>query len=170
MHRRAVSLLLLIAVAAPGCSRPPSGAPGEARVERVVDGDTIVVDLAGQEVTVRLLGIDTPETHHPDKPIECHGPEASARLAELLPAGTTVRLARDAELHDRYGRVLAYATRAPDGLDVNVTMAAEGHADALSIAPNTTRAADISAAVRAARDGSLGLWGECAGPHVPAVP
>ena len=94
-----------------GCATSsPSLPPGHARVARVVDGDTVVVDLDGHERTVRLLGIDTPETHHPDRPVECHGPEAAARLGELLPPGTEVRLERDVEPLDRYGRL--YAGRA----------------------------------------------------------
>jgi len=167
--RRRLALLLVAATLA-GCARGPSGAPGDATVRRVVDGDTIVVSLDGQELTVRLLGIDTPETQHPDKPVECHGPEASARMIELLPAGTPVRLTRDVELHDRFGRVLAYVSRATDGLDVNLTMVVEGHADALSIAPNTARSAELAAAVRTAREAGAGLWGACAGPGVPAAP
>ena len=65
----------------------------EAIVLRVVDGDTIVVDLGdGEKTKVRLIGVDTPETVHPRKPVECYGPEASAFLKQLLPPGSTVFL------------------------------------------------------------------------------
>lgn len=164
----ALPLVLLATAVLPSCSpAPPAGPPGRARVVRVIDGDTVVVDLRGQEVTVRLLGIDTPETHHPTRPVECHGPEASARLGDLLVPGTEVDLSRDVELHDIHGRLLAYVRRTVDGLDVNLTMASEGHADPLRIPPNVARAADISAAASSARTRGAGLWGHCRGPHDP---
>src|SRR4051812_19756968 len=79
-----------------------------ARVTRVVDGDTLVVAVDGHDEKVRLIGIDTPETVDPRKPVQCFGKEASRRMSELLPPGSEVRLERDAELRDRYGRLLAY--------------------------------------------------------------
>src|SRR4051794_13489897 len=78
-------------------------------VTRIVDGDTIHVQTdSGQALTVRLLGMDTPETHHPTKPVQCYGPEATARTAEMLPPGTAIGLERDVQEFDRYGRTLAY--------------------------------------------------------------
>ena len=166
-----VTGLLALVAAGTGCSSPgPPLPPGHARVVRTVDGDTIVVDLAGEERTVRLLGIDTPETHHPQRPVECHGPEAAARLGELLPPGTEVRLERDVELLDTYGRLLANVVRQPDGASMALVLASEGHADALRIPPNTALAGPVAAAVADARARGLGLWGHCAGPHVPAAP
>lgn len=163
---RVVAPALLVACA----PEPDPTGPGVATVVRVVDGDTIVVRVGGDQATVRLIGIDTPETHHPDRPVECHGPEASARLTELVPAGSQVRLTRDVELHDVHGRVLAYVTRLPDGLDVNLAMVAEGHADTLRIPPNTANAAAVAAAAADARAGGVGLWGHCAEASAPAVP
>src|SRR6476469_2975663 len=91
-----------------GCAPHAAAATdGRATVTRVVDGDTIVVRIGGRDENVRVLGIDTPETHKPDTPVECYGPEASNRLVALLPAGTVVRLVRDVESRDRYGRLLA---------------------------------------------------------------
>ena len=75
---------------------------------QVLDGDTIVVRRAGgRDETIRLLGVDTPETHHPRKPVQCYGPEASAYTARRL-FGQVVRLEDDVERHDIYGRRLAY--------------------------------------------------------------
>ena len=141
-------------------------------IVRVVDGDTIVVALAdtsGKHEKVRLIGIDTPETKKPNTPIECYGPEASARLHDLLPAGAAITLERDAEERDVYGRLLAYVHRA-DGLFVNEAMVTEGFAATLSIAPNVAHRDQLRADVDAARANRRGLWGACAGPHATAPP
>jgi len=132
-----------------------------ARIEEVVDGDTVRLTVDGRSETVRLIGIDTPETKHPSKPVECFGPEAAARTAELLPEGTEVGLVRDAEARDRYGRLLAYIVRAEDGLFVNLDLVAGGWATTLAIEPNTTHAQEFAAAAEKARAASLGLWGAC---------
>lgn len=134
----------------------------------VTDGDTIDVDIAGHHEAVRFLGVDTPETHHPTKPVECFGAEASARTAELLPPGSRVRLVRDAEARDRYGRLLAYVYRVDDDLFVNLALVTDGFADTLDIAPNSAHAAELARAVGAARAAGTGLWGMCGGPDVPA--
>src|SRR2546423_13767882 len=96
-----VCVLLLGAGCAP---RPASSSDGRATVARVIDGDTIVVRIAGHDENVRLLGIDAPETHKPDTPVECFGPEASDRLKALLPTGAAVRLARGAGTRGPSGR------------------------------------------------------------------
>jgi micrococcal nuclease len=151
-----------------GCAaHPASVADGRATVTRVVDGDTIVVRIGGREENVRLLGIDTPETHKPDTPVECYGPEASDRLAALLPVGTVVRLVRDIESRDRYDRLLAYVYRDGDGLFIDVTMVAEGFAAPLAIPPNVAHRAEIDAAAAAAQAARRGLWLACGGNHVP---
>ena len=158
-----------------GCSDPASSsgptpstvvAPN-ATVLDVSDGDTIVVRIAGQRETVRLIGIDTPETKDPDEPVQCFGPEATEATEALLPRGTPVRLERYAEPRDQYGRLLAYAYRT-DGTFVNLELAEQGLADVLSIAPNTTHAGELRAAVDAARAAGRGLWGVCTGFGVPA--
>jgi micrococcal nuclease len=143
------------------------GAAGSATVARIVDGDTLVARIAGVDEHVRLIGIDTPETKKPDTPVECFGPEASARLNELLPGGTELRLERDAEARDKYGRLLAYVYRDSDGLFINLTMAADGFASSLTIKPNDTHAHEIDAAVGEARRARRGLWGVCSNGHQP---
>ena len=168
---RRVILALLLALATAACTptrAAPSAADGAATVVSVTDGDTIDVDLGGAHEAVRLLGIDTPETHHPTKPVECYGAEASARTAALLPAGARVRLVRDVEARDRYGRLLAYVYRADDGLFVNRALVADGFADTLDIAPNSAHAAELAQVVSQARADGRGLWGACGGPDVPA--
>jgi micrococcal nuclease len=141
--------------------------PGVAKVARVVDGDTIRVRLGGGEERVRLIGVDTPETHGPGGLRECFGQEATDRLGAWLPPGTEVRLVRDAEARDRYRRLLAYVYRRKDGLFVNLALAEHGFAAPLSIPPNITHQADFVAAAAAAREKSKGLWGRCGGPDTP---
>lgn len=129
-------------------------------VVRVVDGDTIVARLPRGDETVRLIGIDTPETVDPRKPVQCFGREASGRTKALLPPGTSIRLERDVEARDHYGRLLAYVHRT-DGTFVNLALAEEGYAQALTIPPNVAYTSHFSAAVAAAREAGRGLWGAC---------
>ena len=138
--------------------------PAAATVVRVVDGDTLVVELAGSQQPVRLIGIDTPETVAPGRPVECFGPEASARLGALTPAGTAVRLERDVEARDAYDRLLAYVYRADDGLFVNRAQVEGGYATADDHPPNSTHRAELSQVQAAARATGAGLWGACGGP------
>ena len=172
MSSRPMPALVFLAALAHlvGCSHPTSttvAIPGTSAqgtavtVTHVVDGDTIDVAAPGGTERVRLLGIDTPETVKPNTPVQCYGPEASARTKALLPAGTTVILQRDAEARDRYGRLLAYVWRRQDGLFVNRSLVADGYARILSISPNTAHQADLSAARAGAEAAHRGLWGTC---------
>ncbi len=168
--RRLVPALAALAVALAGCAAvgPRSLPPGEAVVERVVDGDTVVLDLGASEETARLIGVDTPETNHPTVGAECYGREASAHLERLLPGGTRVRVERDVEARDRYGRLLVYVHRADDGLFVNEAMVAEGFAAALTVPPNVAYADRFAALAADARRAGVGLWSACGGPDAPA--
>jgi micrococcal nuclease len=171
--RRVRLLFLLVAVTISACT---SGAPSSsadttpgavqanATVVALTDGDTISVRIiGGNKEKVRLIGIDTPETKKPDTPVQCFGPEASAYTASLVPVGTKVRLERDGEARDKYGRLLAYVYRASDGLFVNLDVIRRGFARQLSIAPNTAHEPDFSAAVQAAQRDHIGLWAACTG-------
>ncbi len=160
----AMVVVLLVAACSHGTS---ASTDGRATIVRIIDGDTVVADVGGHEEHVRLIGIDTPETHKPNTPVECYGPEASARLAALIPPGTRVRLERDRESRDVYGRLLAYIYRESDGLFVELAMVTDGYAGPLAIAPNTTHRDEIQAAVDTARAAQRGLWGVCGGFHVP---
>ncbi len=131
-------------------------------VTHVVDGDTVDLRLPdGSTDRARLLGIDTPETVKPNTPVQCYGPEASARTKALLPVGTAVLVQRDAEGRDRYGRLLVYIWRRADGLFVNRSLVVEGYARTLSINPNTAHRSDLAQAQDRARQGGTGLWGTC---------
>jgi micrococcal nuclease len=172
----AVAVVAGVTLAATGCDPGVSGprdtaaSAGEATVTRVVDGDTIVARLGDEDETIRLIGIDTPETKRPGTPVECFGPEASARMAELLPEGTVVRLERDVEERDRYGRLLAYVHRHTDDLFVNRAMAIEGFAGPSRVPPNVTRTDELAEAVADARAAGRGLWARCGGGHVTLPP
>ncbi len=160
--RLALALVLIAAACggAKGAGRGPAE-PGAAEVLRVVDGDTIVVRIGGLEESVRLLGIDTPESVDPRSPVECFGMEASQHTETLLPPGTEVRLVRDVEARDRYSRLLAYVYRADDGAFVNLQLVRDGFADVLTYPPNVAHADDFTTAAAQARDDGLGLWAAC---------
>lgn len=144
---------------------PQAGGPGAATVVKVVDGDTIKVRMGRHTESVRLIGVDTPESVKPNSPVECFALEASAHTKELVPPGTAVRLVRDVEARDRYDRLLAYVYRQSDGLFVNLALARDGYAAPLTIAPNIVHAAEFAAAAADARQAGRGLWASCDGPH-----
>jgi endonuclease YncB( thermonuclease family) len=127
-------------------------------VQRVVDGDTIVV--AGG-VRVRFIGMDTPETKDPRRPVGCFGQEASRRTEHLLPPNTPIVLVYDVDRYDRYGRTLAYVYRARDGLFVNASLVHDGDAVAYTVPPNVAHADEFVALERAARATGRGLWSAC---------
>jgi len=131
----------------------------EVRVVEVVDGDTIVVAFAdGTTDTVRLLGIDTPETKHPTKGVECFGPEASAHSTQRL-SGKVVRLESDVERRDVYGRRLAYVYL--DGRRYEDELLRLGLARFLVIPPNDAHGRALLTAELEARRHRRGLWGAC---------
>jgi micrococcal nuclease len=168
-------LALAAAVVATACApaagtavRPRAASkPGLATVTKEVDGDTIHVDLAGVDERIRFIGVDTPETHGKNGLVECFGKEASDHTASLIPVGTRLRLVRDAEARDRYGRLLAYVYRASDDLFVNLALARDGFADVLTFPPNVAHAQEFVAAVRDARNANRGLWRACGSADVP---
>jgi len=139
-----------------------AGGSAQARLVRVIDGDTIVVRAGGRTERVRYIGMDTPETVKPNTPVQCWGPQAHELNARLLGApGAALTLRFDRELRDRYGRLLAYVYRARDGLLVNARLVADGAARTLAIAPNTGDATQLGALEARARAGGLGLWSAC---------
>lgn len=145
------------------CTDPSDGpaGPGLATVKRVVDGDTLVVAIGAQEERVRLIGVDTPESVDPRRPVECFGKEASAFTASLVPEGTVVYLVRDVEARDRYDRLLAYVYRDDDDLFVNAELVRQGYALPLTIPPNVAHSAELVALAAEAREAGRGLWSAC---------
>ena len=175
--RRVAATVMALAGLA-GCGRAGPGAPPVAAprpetnipagvdlvVERVVDGDTVVVS---GDRRVRLIGVDTPETKDPRRPVQCFGREAAAFLASLLPTGTGVRLVGDVEPRDQYDRTLAYAYRLPDGLFVNAVLLREGYAQVLTVPPNVAHVDEFVGLSRRAREEGRGLWRACGGGPAP---
>lgn len=153
--------ILVLSFTTISCAGATSDVVDGVTIVEVIDGDTVVVRAGTRTETVRLIGVDTPETKHPTKPVQCFGPEASAYAARLLPKGTAVRLERDQEARDHFGRLLAYVHRTADGLFVNVELAQQGYARALTIAPNRAHEAEVAAAVADARSAQRGLWAAC---------
>jgi micrococcal nuclease len=138
-----VTLVVLSACSLRPTAAPPAGPPGLATIVRPVDGDTVVVQVGGVEE-----------------------PEAKHRTAELLPAGTSVQLERDVEARDAYDRLLAYVTRADDGVLVNLLLVTEGYAESARFAPNLAHQAELDRAEADARAGERGLWPVCGGTDV----
>ena len=155
-----------IAPVASGLS-PRGPVVSDAPVLRVVDGDTIHVLVSGRDTTVRLLGINTPETVKPGSPVECFGPEASAHLKDLL-EGQRVTLEFDdsQDQIDKYGRTLAFVwlTTPSGGMDlVNLDLVAQGFAYQRQYGPNPVSwQPQLESAQREARTSETGLWGACA--------
>jgi micrococcal nuclease len=129
---------------------------------RVVDGDTIRVRLPAREEAVRYTGVDTPESVKPGAPVECFARRASAFNARLV-EGERVRLERDVDLRDRYGRRLAYVYRVRDGLFVNAELVRRGFATVATFPPNVAHAVEFRRLANRARMSGLGLWSRCAG-------
>ena len=125
-------------------------------VVRVINGDTIEVQVEGATATVRLMGIDTPETQHPTRPVEFYGPEAAA-LTETALSGKTVNLTPDVtgDREDQYGRLLRYVT--VQGVDFNAALVREGYARAVR-GFQYARRAEFIALEDAARSRGIGLW------------
>lgn len=149
---------------APASMQRPSDAIGPFPVTKVVDGDTVKVRKDGRTVTVRLIGIDTPETKDPRKPVQCFGKEASAHAASLL-AGQKVWLEYDSSQArvDRYGRDLAYIWLGDDL--VNLAMVRDGFAHEYTYDTPYRYQRQFKAAQARAASAGIGLWSAstCAG-------
>jgi micrococcal nuclease len=138
----------------------------QVKVATVVDGDTIKVSLAGKTESIRLIGVDTPETVHPSKPVEPYGPEASQYTKTNL-EGKTIWLEFDVEERDRYGRLLAYAwlnkplsgskTEAQTSM-FNALLLLNGYAQISTYPPNVKYVDYFTQFQEEARNTGRGLW------------
>lgn len=177
-----VSIPTLAAIAVPPTLDPiptqqiPTGAIAgvtegreEATIIRVVDGDTVELSDGSK---LRYIGIDTPETVHPTKPVQCIGPEATKKNRDLV-EGRQVELEKDVSETDRLGRLLRYVY--VDGVMVNEVLVQEGFAESSKYPPDTKHQARLDEAERSAQLNKWGIWSSlCAGttptpPYAPEV-
>ncbi|MFD6440458.1 thermonuclease family protein [Peribacillus sp. NPDC060186] len=139
-------------------SNEEKGKTFTAKIVRVVDGDTVKIKLSnGNEETVRLLLIDTPETVHPSKPVQPFGPEASKFTKELMPAGSEIEVETGISERDKYGRLLAYFY--VDGKMVNKLLLEKGLARVAYVyAPNTKYIDEFEDIQKQAQKEEIGIW------------
>jgi len=148
---------------------PPTDTPApsghaQAQVISIIDGDTIEVSIEGQTFTIRYIGIDTPETRHPDKPVEPFGPEATAKNEEFV-GGKIVGLEKDVSETDRYGRLLRYVY--VGDLMVNAELVRLGYAQVSTYPPDVKYQDIFLLLQQEAREAERGLWSI---PPEPAPP
>ncbi len=134
--------------------------PGLYSVTQFIDGDTIGVDMNGKNEKIRFVGVDTPETHKPNTPVQCYGPAASAYTKNII-GSQKVRLVSDSQStnRDRYNRLLRYVYL-PDGTNLNVKIIQTGHGFYYPYFP-FTKSVEFSAAQDKAIAAKAGLWGNC---------
>lgn len=161
---RLIGILAFAAIAA--------AAQDKARVERIIDGDTMEILWNSTTERVRLIGIDTPESHDNAKArrdsrrskqsvdeIVALGKRAAEFVASLVKPGDLIRLEFDTEQRDRYSRLLAYVYTA-DGRMLNEVIVRSGYAGLMTIPPNVRYQARFLEAYRIAREEKLGLWSD----------
>lgn len=133
------------------------------RVTKVFDGDTIEVEINGQKAKVRYIGIDTPETVDPRRPVGCFGKEASLENKNLV-LGKFVTLEKDISETDKFGRILRYVYLKLDNesvLLVNDYLVRMGFAKVSTYPPDVKFSQSFKEAESEAREGKKGLWGKC---------
>ena len=159
---------VLLTEQAPATFSDEPGGYESAVVTRIVDGDTIVVEVmdrsggpgagraqVGEEHTVRLIGIDTPESVDPRSPVECFGKEASAATEALL-SGAEVRLVKDVSETDRFGRLVRYVYLEDEM--ANARLVVNGYASAFTYPPDVRHSDLFARLEREARNAERGLW------------
>jgi micrococcal nuclease len=135
--------------------------PGLYAIDHYVDGDTIAVNMNGTVETIRFIGVDTPETHKPNTPVQCYGPQAAAHTKDVISKFGKVRLQADPldTNRDRYGRLLRYVYL-PDGTLLDEQIIQQGYGFAYLNFPFSKKD-QFAADQQAAQAAKLGLWGAC---------
>ena len=138
-----------------------SSTPTQAKVIRVIDGDTIEVQYMLTKEKVRLIGVDTPETKHPKKSVQFYGEEASQFTTSQL-LNKTIYLEYDVTMKDKYNRTLAYVWLYPDKSDkrkmFNSILLLEGYAKISTVPPNVKYVEYFKKYQTEAREQNKGLW------------
>jgi len=134
--------------------------PGLYSVAYFVDGDTIALNMNGKTEKVRFIGVDTPETHKPNTPVQCYGPAAAAFTKSFI-GNQRVRLVSDSLStdRDRYGRLLRYVYL-PDGTNLDEKLIQEGYGFYYPYFP-FTESTQFAADEQSAMSAHKGLWGNC---------
>lgn len=127
------------------------------KVVRVVDGDTIIIDYNGTEERVRLIGVDTPESVHPDKEKNTKFGTTASNFSKELLTDKYVKIELDVQERDQYRRILAYVYL--DDVMVNKILLQEGYAKVATYPPNVKYVDDFTAIQEEARNTKKGLWG-----------
>ena len=160
LKKLAIFLLLTILIFAGLYFAKISGLSSDStyKVTRVVDGDTIDVESKSEKFSVRLIGIDTPELHKPNTPVQCFAQVAQSYLEPIL-LGKEVKLVKDVEDEDKYQRKLRYVFLGEE--NINYKMVEEGYAYLLTIPPNVLYQSMFRNAALDAIRSDKGLWKEC---------
>ncbi len=134
--------------------------PGLYSIAHFVDGDTIAVNMNGTEETIRMIGVDTPETHKPNTPVQCYGEEAASYTKQLI-GNSKVRLQADPldTNRDRYGRLLRYVYLGDDTL-VEEKIITDGYGFAYTSFP-FEKTAQFKMDEQVAKQNNRGLWAAC---------
>ena len=134
--------------------------PGKYAITHFLDGDTIVVNMNGHDEIVRFIGADTPETHKPNTPVQCYGPEAAKYTKQRI-GNKRVQLVSDplSTDRDRYNRLLRYVLL-PDGTNLDQELISKGYAFYYPYFP-FTKSKDFDAAQKTAINNRSGLWSKC---------
>ncbi len=160
----ATFILLVVATQSGWLDAPTKKAervqPGLYNISRFIDGDTIAVDMNGTVETIRMIGMDTPETHKPNTPVQCYGPNAAGYTKQLIGAGK-VRLQADPlnTNRDRYNRLLRYVYL-QDGTLLESKLITDGYAFEYPLFP-FSKSAEFTADEQAAKQAGRGLWTAC---------
>lgn len=164
----------LAALAQAGFVRPePPAKAKRGRVREIVDGDTIKVSFGDTLDTVRIVNINTPETHDPNRGKQCYGDEASAYIAALIPPGTLVWLERDETNRDRFDRLLRHVWfQQGEGRYrlLGDALVRDGYAEAKDYPPDLKYSTWLHAAQDDAVAHGRGLWSACGGAEMPLIP
>lgn len=134
--------------------------PGLYTISHFVDGDTIIVNMNGHDETIRFIGADTPETHKPNTPVQCYGPEAANYTKKRI-GNKRVQLVSDplSTDRDRYNRLLRYVYL-PDGTNLDQELIARGYAFYYPYFP-FTKSSDFEQSEKSAINNHVGLWSKC---------
>lgn len=127
------------------------------KVIRVVDGDTIIIDYNGKEERIRLIGVDTPESVHPNAEKNTEFGKTASDFTKANLENKFVKIELDVQEHDKYGRLLAYIY--VDGKMYNKTLLEEGYAKIATFPPNVKYVDDFKAIQKDAENNKKGLWG-----------